>query len=142
MNSTGGTEAEKKALSAEARVYRAWLHFYFVNLYGRPFHPDTAPSDPGFPIILTNDLTRKDFQRNTVLEVYEFIVDELEAAIPDLPTTISNRYRIAQSAGYAYLGKVLVFMRNYADAISALESAISTGNNASIPIGLYDYHLE
>ena len=40
MSSTGGTQAEKEALRAEARMSRAWMHFILAQMFARPWNPD------------------------------------------------------------------------------------------------------
>ncbi|MBL1410829.1 RagB/SusD family nutrient uptake outer membrane protein [Sphingobacterium faecale] len=142
MDSKGGTEAEKRGLLAEARASRALLHFYLVNLYGQPYNEATAATDLGFPIIDTYDLTRKDFERHTVAQVYDFVCDELKASLTDLPGKISHRYRMSAAAANAYLGRVLVYRGRYAEARPYLEAALEGAKNASIPVGLFDYHVE
>lgn len=142
LDSKGGTEIEKKNLQAEARAFRALLHFYMVNLYGQPYQASTAATDLGFPIIDTYDLTRKDFERHTVAQVYDFIYDEFKASLEDLPTRITHRYRISQAAVHAYLGRVLVYMGKYEEAKLHLEAALEGSKNAAIPVALFDFHVE
>lgn len=140
--SIGGTEEQKKSLLAEARVYRAWQHFIFINYYGKPYDPATASTDLGFPILNEAFLTKQDFKRETVKAVYDFIETELREALPDLPKKTTFRSRMSLAAGQAYLGKVLVFRGEYQAAIPYLESALSESSNAAIPVNLYDYNVE
>lgn len=142
MDSKGGTDAEKRSLLAEARASRALLHFFMINLYGQPYNESTAATDLGFPIIDTYDLTRKDFERHTVAQVYDFICDEFKESLADLPKTVTNRYRMSLAAGNAYLGRVLVYRGRYSEARPYLEAALEATRDAAIPVRLYDYHVE
>lgn len=141
MNSTGGTEADKRTLVAQAKAGRAWTYFMLINYYGKPYLASTAASDPGFPIIKEADVTRNTFTRASVQEVYDFIVDDLSTAIPDLPAQITHRMRLSKAAGEALLGKVYLFMGRAADALPRLNNAFTDMTNAAIAVGLYDYNV-
>lgn len=141
MDSEGGSLAEKESLRAEARVYRAWMHFYFVNLYGKPYHATTSATDPGFPLLTTSDLTKTDFNRVSVQEVYSFILTELNESIPLLPKTVINRSRISKIAAQTYLAKVHLYMGNYEAMLTPLSEVIIGAKTAAIPVHLYDYKI-
>src|SRR5690606_4561856 len=106
MDATEGSEAEKLSLRAEAIAGRAWTYFLLINYYGQPYNKDTSVTDLGFPIVEVADLVASDFRRATVQEVYDFIVEDLLTAIPDLPDQVSSRFRFTRAAGKALLGKV------------------------------------
>ncbi|MGN6417393.1 MAG: RagB/SusD family nutrient uptake outer membrane protein [Pseudobacter sp.] len=141
MASTGGTDAEKKTLVAQAKTGRAWTYFLLINYYGKPYLASTAASDPGFPIIKEADVTKNTFTRASVQEVYDFIIDDLTTAIPDLPSQITHRMRLSKAAGEAILGKVFLFMGRVNDALPRLNNAFTDMSNASIAVGLYDYNV-
>lgn len=140
MSSTGGTEAEKKSILAEARVGRAWTYFLLINYYGKPFNESTASTDPGFPLITESDVTKSNFKRASVKEVYDFILNDLNSAMPDLPGTVTHRLRPSKAAGAGLLGKVYVFMGKYGAAIPHLNAALENLASAAIPVGLNDYN--
>ena len=140
MGASDGTEQQKKSLMAEARAGRAWTYFLLINYYGKPYNAATSSSDAGFPIITLADVTQTTFTRPTVKEVYDFIVEDLTSAIPDLPTQITNRMRMCKAAAEAVLGKVNVFMGKFNEALPFLNAAIADLNSAAIPTGLYDYN--
>lgn len=141
MDSNGGTEAQKKSIRAEALAGRAWTYFLLINYYGKPYNAATAATDPGFPILTEADITLNNFARASVKEVYDFIVDALTEAIPDLPP-LTHRLRMSKSAAEATLGKVYMFMGEFNKALPLLNSAMTGLANATIPIGLYDYNIE
>lgn len=85
---------------AEARFLRAYFHFEAFRYFG--------------PIpVVTKELTPadKDLSRNTMSEVFQTIVADLEAAIPLLPSTLtaSEIGRASKGAAYALLGKVYLY---------------------------------
>lgn len=141
MSSTGGTDAEKRSLLAQAKAGRAWTYFLLINYYGKPYLASTAASDPGFPVIKEADVTQNSFKRASVKEVYDFIVDDLTTAIPDLPAQITHRMRLSKAAGEALLGKAYVFMGRFGDALPMLNNAFTDITNSTIAVGLYDYNV-
>src|SRR3569833_691280 len=83
MQATGGTDAQQRSIRAEAMAGRAWVNFMLINYFGRPYEASTAASDPGFPLIQRADVTATKYTRASVQEVYDFIVQDLAAAMPD-----------------------------------------------------------
>ncbi|WP_127126884.1 RagB/SusD family nutrient uptake outer membrane protein [Pseudoflavitalea rhizosphaerae] len=141
MQSTGGTEAQKKMVLAQAKVGRAWTYFLLINYFGKPYNPATAATDPGFPIIEKADVTENNFTRASVQEVYDFILNDLNTAVADLPAQITHRIRVSRCAGEGILGKVLLFMRRFNEALPHFDNAFTYMNNATINVGLYDYNV-
>jgi hypothetical protein len=141
-NAAGGPDRQKASIQAEALAGRAWIYFLMINLYGKPYHASTANNDPGFPIIMTADVTVNSFKRASVQEVYAFIINDLQKAIPALPAQLSNRTRMSKAAAEALLGKVYVFMGNFSDAQTQLTAALNDLQNSPAPVGLYDYNTE
>jgi hypothetical protein len=140
MSSTDGTEQQKKSLLAEAQAGRAWTYLLLINYYGKPYS-SSAATDPGFPIVKDADVTQKKFTRASVQEVYDFIISDLQAAIPALPTQITHRLRMSRPAAEAILGKAYLFMGKYDLALEQLNSAIAGLASSAIPTRLYDYNV-
>lgn len=140
-DATDGTAQEKRSIQAEAMAGRAWTYFLLINYFGKPYHPNTAATDPGFPIILKADVTETKFTRASVMEVYKFIVDDLIKAMPDLPVKTSHRLRMSKAAAEGLLGKVYMFMGKFNEALPHLNAALTGINNAEIPVRLYDYNV-
>ena len=140
MGSTEGTEAEKRAIQAEARATRAWSYFMLINYYGKPYNAATAASDPGFPIVTEADAAAMSFSRASVQAVYDFIVKDLTESIPNLPLNSALRQRMNKSSAMTLLGKVYLFMGSYSEALSQLNSAASV-LPTNVTTDLYDYNL-
>jgi tetratricopeptide (TPR) repeat protein len=142
MSAEDGTEAEKRALQAEARVARAYMHFWVAQLFSKPFTEATAATDPGVPIVTEASTETNGFQRASVKEVYDFIINEINESIPFLnPSTIS-RGRIGQLAAYSILGEVYFNMGKYQEAITPLKKAFEQIGSSKVPISLYDYNTK
>lgn len=142
MTSTEGTDDQKKSLLAEAQATRAWINFQLINFYGKPYLATTAGNDPGFPIIETANVARNSFSRGTVQEMYDFIIKDLTAAIPQLPVQNIIRTRMSRVAAEGILGKVYLFMGKNSEALSQFNTAFTDMSGIPATPRLYDYNVE
>ncbi|NML22235.1 RagB/SusD family nutrient uptake outer membrane protein [Pseudoflavitalea sp. G-6-1-2] len=136
---TGGPEALRTKVMAEAKAMRAWTYFLLINYYGKPYSAQAA-SDPGFPIVTDARVTDTKYTRASVQAVYDMIVKDLNDAIPDLPVKTAHRLRMSRGAAEGLLGKVYVFMGKFSEALPLLTSALSRMAEAEIPVKLIDYN--
>ncbi|MDR2269613.1 MAG: RagB/SusD family nutrient uptake outer membrane protein, partial [Sphingobacterium sp.] len=137
---TDGTEQQKQSIAAEAMAGRAWTYFLLVNYFAKPYKSSTAATDPGYPIITKADVTETKFTRASVQEVYDFIVDDLVKAIPNLPARTTHSLRMSKAAAEGLLGKVYLFMGKSDLALTHLNASLLAVTNSAIPISLYDYN--
>jgi hypothetical protein len=140
MNATGGTVTTKQQLLAEARVNRALMHLMVANYFAKPYNVNTASTDPGIPIVTTADAGGSNYSRGTVKQVYDFIISELNASIPNLPVQTVNRARLAQTAGYYVLGLTYFWMNDYTNALKALNNCRNSLPNYQLTLSLYNYN--
>lgn len=138
---SGGSDSLKARLKAEAQAVRAWLNMQLINFYAKPYNPATAGSDPGFPIITAADINQSGYQRNSVQEVYDIIVKDLEEAIPHLPVAPVAKTRMSRAGAEALLARALIYMGKYSDALGQLNAAIGDVTAAGVS-RLYDYNVE
>lgn len=117
-----GDETEKKQLLAEARVSRAYMHFLLAQWYALPYSESNA-SSRALPIIDKANTQQMDFTPATVKDYYQWIVNEMEEACPDLKERKEHRMRCYKATGYALLGKVYFFMNEYDKALQHLRTA-------------------
>lgn len=113
--------AEIAQYVAEAKFFRAYVYFELLQLYG-----DAVIVDH----LLDTDAPELKAARNSRTEVADFIIADLNAAIPSLPlqSTISSTDagRISRGAAQAFLSRVALFegtwqkFRNNGDRASAL----------------------
>jgi len=107
-------------LIAETRFIRAYEHFNLTNWYG------------DVPLV-TNDITpdeSKVIPRTPKAQVVSFILSELDAAIPDLPTKdqlpASQNGRITKGAALALEARVLLYQGNrMADVVTVCQKLIN-----------------
>ncbi|SMD10278.1 RagB/SusD family nutrient uptake outer membrane protein [Pedobacter nyackensis] len=127
---TGGTDQERKKLKAEALLGRAFEYLGLVNLYGKAYNPATASQDLAVPFVTSIDVTEPVPDRSTVQQIYDRIVGDITAAIPDLPINNNiNRFRGSVSSAYGVLARTYLYMGNYAKASESAQLALNNGPN-------------
>lgn len=129
-----GSQKLKTLAKAEARTFRAFDHFLAVNTFAKAYNPETAASDGGVCIMDHYDLEATPV-KSTVAEVYNFIINELEQAVPLLEEKPVNIYHPNRAFGYALLAKVYLFHRDWAKAQKAAEQSLKLNSQ------LADYNL-
>jgi tetratricopeptide (TPR) repeat protein len=122
----GGTASQKRSLKAEALLGRAHSYFYLVNEYGKPYNEATAATDLAVPYVTSDDVSQKVPARATIAEIYKHIIDDINAAIPDLAVDNSNaRFRGSKAAAYSILARVYLYRREYTEAQRYAELALA-----------------
>ncbi|PLX14328.1 MAG: RagB/SusD family nutrient uptake outer membrane protein, partial [Marinilabiliales bacterium] len=99
LNADPEASQKSKEYVAEAKFLRAYFYFELVKFFG------------DVPLI-TTQLGAGEYnqERTAAALVYEQIVTDLQAAIPDLAVAPSEKYRATKGAAQALLGKVYLFM--------------------------------
>lgn len=123
------TEAEQNGVlkvSGEAHFLRAAYYFWLINLYGNPYSPSTAKNDLGVPLKLSEKVEDKVFERNTVQEVYDQILEDLNQAEQDLSqiTTSTPIYRANATTVQFLLSRVYLYMQNWEKAAEYADKVI------------------
>lgn len=128
-NAVSGTNSQKRSLKAEALLGRALEYFYLVNEYGKPYDSASASKDLAVPFVTSNDVSQEVPGRSTIAEIYKHIIDDVNAAIPDLPTDNSgNRFRGSVAGGYSLLARIYFYARNYTEAQKYAALALENSN--------------
>ena len=112
-------------MKAEARFFRAWLHFNLLKWWG------DVP-------LLQKDISAdeaKTISRTPRADVLKFVLDELDAAAAALPTrdqyAAADRGRITKGAAMALKARVLLYEGNRMDEVAALCEQLMSGQNGS-----------
>lgn len=130
MDAEGASEQQKHSIRAEALISRALEYLYLVNGYAKHYDVRTADTDPGVPLILDEDISKKDLVRASVKDVYAQIQSDLQAALPNLPAQPKgNTFRASKAAGYGILAKMYLYMGNYAEALKAANAVLEMNNS-------------
>lgn len=74
---------QKKRWIAEAKFLKAYYHYWLIRMYG-----PIPIADVAIPVNATSDEVRQ--KQQTVDSCFNYVVDLLDQAIPDLPPTIQN----------------------------------------------------
>ena len=107
---------------AEARFMRAFFYNELLNLYGGiPIYDETTEIDKEYDNMYKT--------RNTAEEVRNFILSDLEYACSNLPQAWGeeDKGRATSGAAYALKGKVLLYNKQYQEAINAFEEVCNGG---------------
>ncbi len=138
MNAKDGSEEIKKSVRAEALLMRALEHLELVTVYAKQYDSATAAIDPGIPIALVADINAQ-HERNTVQEVYDQIIEDLDWAVQYLPAESKvTKFRGNKAGGYAALSRVYLYVGNYK---KALENADLALQNYSTLVDMNTYQV-
>ncbi|WP_321478816.1 RagB/SusD family nutrient uptake outer membrane protein [uncultured Bacteroides sp.] len=105
-------------VNGEAHFLRALYYYVLVNLYAKPYVPSTAASTPGIPVKLTEYIEDKEYVRNSVQEVYDQIINDLNDAEEYLSTLHSPQsiHRVSINAVYLLRSRVALYMQDWSNA--------------------------
>ena len=113
-----GPASDKRLATAQAKVMRAYNYFWLVNLYAKPYQPSSARTDLGVPIKIFPEVKDQRFRRNTVQEVYDQILADLQVAESSLNQSEPRKtiYRADSTAVNLLLSRVYLYMQRWEDA--------------------------
>lgn len=140
MDSEGGTDAQKKAILAQAKVLRAICNFMFLSDFSKPYNATTAATDLGIPDITKSDVNQTNFVRLSQKANYELMINDINESIPDLGI-LTHRRKISKLTAYTYLARIYFAMNNFTAAKTNLDLAFLEIPKANIPVALYDYNV-
>ena len=121
-----GSEEDKTLAMAQAKIMRAYNYFFLVNTYAAPYDPATAYETNGIIVRekMFSSIEEKGIQQS-VGYTYDFIQQDIEDAIPDLPHISLNTFRPDKTCGLALKAKVHLFKREFDDCIQACLDALA-----------------
>ncbi len=110
------TEADKKRLSAQAKFLRAHFYFELARDYDKtPYVDETVDYGSGLEEV-KNDKP-----------LWPFIEADLQEAVANLPATQAQVGRVNVWAAKAYLAKVYLYQKKYAEAKTLFTDVINNG---------------
>ncbi|MGE0078275.1 MAG: RagB/SusD family nutrient uptake outer membrane protein [Bacteroidales bacterium] len=123
------TEGRREEMIGEARILRAIGHFYLLRLFGQ-FYDIT--STYGITVKTASSQSAKALPRNTVAEVYETIMADLDAGISQAPD-LRGRMYTNKTFAKALKAKVLLYKGDYSSAATLAKEVIdNAGSNFSL----------
>lgn len=113
--------ALKNQYVAEVKFLRAWFYFLLQQTYGGVIIYQTTPTVEGSKI-----------EQSTSEEVVNFILKDLDDAIPNLP---NSKYsgRIVKNTAYAFKAKVLLHTKKWKEAAEEANKVIASGLSSLYP---------
>lgn len=124
-----GSKGDLNASVGTAYFFRAWQHFYLLQLFGGVPIVDHAPD--------VNDLIVYG-PRNSRYEVANFIINDLRTAIPLLPKEnsipASDKGKVSQEAAKAFLARVLLYEATWEKYVPSIGYELD-GDGTSIGAG-------
>jgi hypothetical protein len=127
-NATEGSQPQKNSLKAEALLGRSLQYLYLVNLYGKTYNSGSANQDLAVPFVISNDLNDPTPERSTVQQIYDHIILDIKAALPNLAKNNGgNVHRGSLAAGYSVLARTYLYMGDFAKASQNAQLALDNG---------------
>jgi len=120
-------ENERQAVAGEARFLRGMIYFDLINMFGKSWNDGDAASNLGVPIVsLPSEQTLVDpiVPRNTVAEIYQFIIEDLLFAKENLPN--QNDVFATNFAASALLSRVYLMQEKYDLAAAEVDRIIAS----------------
>lgn len=117
-------QAEQSTIVGEAYTIRALAHFDLCRLYAQPYNFTPDASHAGIPIVTHSSSSIEDLikpSRNSVKEVYDTVITDLQKAISMLPKKIpgkSSSYKgmVTLNAAKAILSRVYLYKQDWVNA--------------------------
>lgn len=119
-----GDTPELNQLRGENLFLRAFAHYSLAQAFGRPFVQ--GRENLAVPIIKSTAEAKELGGRNTVGEVYDFVVADLQKAA-ELMTVPQPSTRASREVAYALLSRVYLNMGDNAKAIEYADRVINSG---------------
>lgn len=118
----------REQLKGEALLLRAYAHFDLLNLYGKPYKPESAAKDRGIPLSLQIDIEQK-YEPVSVEEVYSQIFSDIEEGrkllqVEEQPQNV--KYRFSKKAAIAFEARVRLYHQEWDRALELVEELISS----------------
>ncbi|MFM9911458.1 MAG: RagB/SusD family nutrient uptake outer membrane protein [Chitinophagaceae bacterium] len=118
------TDAEKKAIVAEAKFLRGFFHFLAAQMW------KTAPM-----VTETAKTLQQTYKNSDPTALLQACLDDFKAAAIDLPSSWddANTGRATKWTARAYEGKVNVWMKKWNEAVAAFEDVEKNGGYDLLP---------
>lgn len=129
------TQERADRIRGEALFIRGLLHYDAVRYFGLPWSTGNSSSNLGIPIKVTPVTSSSDFEappRNTVAEVYNAAIADLQEAQSLLPAT-SEGGKANSLVATALLSRINLEQGNYQAAADLAEQVINSGQYSLDP---------
>jgi len=122
-STTNATQAQKDELIGQAKVLRALNYYVLANYYADTYEQANAGTKLSVPLILSADIGAP-YTQVSIEEIYNFMLKDINEAIPVLQATSATVLHPNLGAAYALKARVLLSMSNYTEALTAANEAL------------------
>lgn len=136
-----GTIDEKTLVKAQAYALRALYEFNLVNIFGEPYNHN--PQALGIPLRLSSGVEKDEIARNTVKEVYDQVIKDLNEAeklYMELPENLQYRQDMRTSLPMVQLlkSRVFLYMENWKEAAKYAKKVIDEWDFSLIDLNVLE----
>lgn len=124
-NQNSTTESEIRGI---ALFHRAWNYYILLQLFSKQYDKLTSQDDLGLPIRDEADINIKK-QRNSVEEVYEFIIKDLLNSLNNISEHTQYPTRPIKSSVLALLSKIYLQKGDYKNALFYAQETLKLKNS-------------
>lgn len=122
-----GVKDQQDHIIGEAYALRGLIYFDLVRLFAHHYSFTAGGTHLGVPIVTNFDAQAKP-TRNTVREVYDQVINDMEMAIGLMgPSHSGDANKLSNTAVRALLARVHLYEENWTDAETRATEAISAG---------------
>lgn len=127
----------------QAYAIRGMAHFDLVRIFGQHYTYTNDASHLGIPIVTEYDVESKP-PRNTVAEVYQQVISDLQQGISLMTIDPANAGYMSREGAQAILSRVYLYMEDWANAEAQATAVINSPRgfslvaNADYPTMFYD----
>jgi len=118
--------ADRAQFEGEAKFFRALAHFCLVRMWAQPYHFTADNSHLG--VVIKQNTKPELLPRNTVQEVYDFILADLLDAVNKVPAV--NDIYVTSWSVKAVLADVYFNMHDYQNAFNYADDIVENGGFA------------
>ncbi len=121
-DNTSGPQEEKDIIVGQALTYRAFFHYQLVQQWANRYVPGGGNTQLGVPYMF--EATTEPQARNTVAEVYTYIIQDLDDAIALLEgKPRNNKSHLNVDVARGIRARVALTMGDYATAVTYAQQA-------------------
>lgn len=123
---TDNDHIQKRRVKGEAYFLRGLYYFLLANLYCEPYNPATASQTKGMPLKFSEVIEDTEFNRATLAETYEKILEDLALAEEYLEgTTRKSLYRADRTSVRLLQSRVYLYMQDWPNAIAKAREVLN-----------------
>ncbi len=120
---TEGTAEQKAELIAQAKIIRSLVYYTLSNYYADTYEEANAASKLSVPLITSANVDAP-HRQVTIKEIYDFMLKDIEEAIPNLKPTSATVLHPNLGAAYALRARIYLTMGKYTEALAAANEAL------------------